>query len=224
MSAPPRSKEFDDVYFSAQDGLAETRYVFLEGNNLVNQWKNNKSDADRFVICETGFGTGLNFLAAWKLFEETQGTPKALEFISFEKYPLSAPQIEKYLEPWADEFKGYLPALIKAYPLRISGFHKVVLSDRVTLIMIFDDVNSAMPQLEAGVDAWFLDGFKPATNPQMWSQTVFDEMARLSNSGASFATFTATGDVRRGLQLAGFDVRKVSGFGHKREMLVGEFI
>ena len=103
------------------------------------------------------------------------------------------------------------------------GFHRVVLNDRVTLTLIFDDVNEAMPQLDARVDAWFLDGFKPSTNPDMWSDVVFENMNRLSHEGTRVSTFTAAGKVRRGLEAAGFTVEKTEGFGRKRDMLIGRF-
>jgi tRNA 5-methylaminomethyl-2-thiouridine biosynthesis bifunctional protein len=217
MKGAPRSEHFDDVYFSAEDGLEETRHVFLDGNDLPAGWQ----DRPRFVIAETGFGTGLNFLAAWKLFEETAGPGRHLEFVSFEKYPLDGQEIQLYLQPWAVEFKDFLPVLRDKYPLLVPGFHKVLLSPRVTLTVVFDDVNAALPQLESPVDAWFLDGFKPSTNPDMWSATVFREMARLSHPGTRFATFTVAAAVRRGLEAAGFEIRKAPGFGRKRDMLTG---
>lgn len=215
----PRSKEFDDVYFSALDGLAETRHVFLQSNYLPAAWLDKKN----FVICETGFGTGLNFLAAWKLFQETGNTCQHLHFISFEKFPLTAEQIDEYLEPWRDEFPDLLDALVQAYPLLMPGFHRIDFDERVSLTLIFDDVNEAIPRLDANVDCWFLDGFRPASNPDMWSETLFTHMARLSRDGARFATFTAAGFVKRGLKEAGFEVEKIKGFGRKREMLVGRY-
>ncbi|MAI62100.1 MAG: hypothetical protein CBB87_06360 [Micavibrio sp. TMED27] len=219
MSGTPRSKEFDDVYFSVENGLAETRYVFLKGNDLPNAW----SGRDRFVIAETGFGTGLNFLAAWKMFEDTAEDGQELDFISVEKFPLDRQEIALYLQRWGDEFDGYLERMLEIYPALIPGFHRLNLNDHVRLTLIVDDVNYAFSHIDAKVDAWFLDGFKPSTNPDMWSETVFENMARLSNIGSSFATFTAAGAVRRGLKSVGFDVEKVPGFGSKRDMSVGRY-
>ncbi|MFP4313984.1 MAG: tRNA (5-methylaminomethyl-2-thiouridine)(34)-methyltransferase MnmD [Alphaproteobacteria bacterium] len=213
----PRSKEFDDVYFSAQDGLAETRHVFLESNDLPRRWEGR----EQFVIAETGFGTGLNFLATCALYDQAPASLKKLHFISFEKFPLTARQIADYLEPWRREFPEFLDILLDHYPLRTPGFQRMELCENITLTLIFDDINEAIPQVEANVDCWFLDGFRPATNPDMWSDTLFSNMARLSNKGASFGTFTAAGFVKRGLQEAGFEVQKVKGFGRKREMLTG---
>lgn len=215
----PRSKEFNDVYFSADDGLAESEYVFLDGNHLPREWQ----AKDRFTICETGFGTGLNFLAAWKRFEDTTEPHQKLDFISFEKYPMDREEIGLALNLWAEFFDGRLRQLVQLYPSVLPGFHRVVLNDRVTLTLIFDDVNKAIPLVHACVDVWFLDGFKPSTNPDMWSDTVFKHMARLSHDDTRLATFTAAGAVRRGLQDAGFIVEKTNGYGRKRDMTIGLF-
>ncbi|MCF8495433.1 MAG: tRNA (5-methylaminomethyl-2-thiouridine)(34)-methyltransferase MnmD [Alphaproteobacteria bacterium] len=217
MKAPPRSEIFGDVYFSAADGLAETRHVFLKSNNLPAAW----SDHERFVIAETGFGTGLNFFASWKLFEETAAPGQILDFLSVEKYPLALSFIKDALLPWQGDIGLYVERLAPFYPPIQPGTYRILLSETTTLTLIFDDVNDALPQLEARVDCWFLDGFRPASNPEMWSETVFGEMGRLSAPNATFATFTAAGFVRRGLENAGFQVSKVSGYGRKREMLAG---
>ncbi len=218
MNDVPRSEQFDDVYFSAQDGLAETQHVFLAGNNLPDMW----AGKSEFTICETGFGTGLNFLAVLQLL--AQGArPENLHFISFERYPLTREVIGESLARW-DALSLELDKLLSVYPVDIyDGIYELDVMDGVELTLIIGDVNVEIPTLEARVDCWFLDGFKPSSNPDMWSDVVFSNMARLSREGASFATFTAAGFVRRGLQAAGFDVRKVRGFGRKREMCVGSF-
>lgn len=218
MRFVPRSEQFDDVYFSAADGLAETRHVFIEGNDLPRRlaaWSPDKV----FTICETGFGTGLNFLAALKLCRELK--TNRFEFISFEKYPVTADFIDQSLSHWRDDIGRELDALLKVYPVDLSGRQRVSLAGEVGLDLIFGDVNAEISKLEACVDCWFLDGFKPSSNPEMWSETVFQNMYRLSAPHATLATFTAAGFVRRGLKDAGFDVRKVRGFGHKRDMTVG---
>lgn len=215
----PRSEQFDDIYFAVENGLAESKYVFLEQNGLPAGW----DGRDRFTICETGFGTGLNFLNAWTLFEKTARSGAQLTYISFEKYPLSKDEILKYLGHWSGEFGGRLEQLAVLYPLRVGGWHKIRVSDRVTLLLIFDDVNRALPQLDFGVDCWFLDGHAPAKNPEMWSEFVFSNMGRLSRAGARVATFTAAGFVRRGLESVGFQVSKAKGYGRKRDMSVGVF-
>ncbi len=215
----PRSEEFGDVYFSALDGLAETRHVFLDSNNLPGGWQDKKN----FTIIETGFGTGLNFLAAAQLFRDTATAGQTLHFVSVEKFPLSAGQIAEYLDHWRGEFPAIFDTLIANYPLPLPGFHRIEFGQNITLTLIFDDANDALRRIEAKADCWFLDGFRPASNPDMWSEKVFAAMASLSHKGTSFATFTAAGFVKRGLEGAGFDVRKVKGFGRKRDMLAGIF-
>ncbi|MCB9989662.1 MAG: bifunctional tRNA (5-methylaminomethyl-2-thiouridine)(34)-methyltransferase MnmD/FAD-dependent 5-carboxymethylaminomethyl-2-thiouridine(34) oxidoreductase MnmC [Rhodospirillales bacterium] len=215
------SDRFDDVYFSRAGGLDETRHVFMAGNGLPDAWAGRPC----FTIAETGFGTGLNFLVAWQVFEETASPGQRLDFISFEKYPLEAETISGALAHWADLFGGRLARFLSLYPPCLRGGHRIDLSARVSLTLVFDDVNEALPTLvvPGGVDAWFLDGFTPAKNPDMWTETVFRGMARLSAPGATLATFTAAGFVRRGLAEAGFDVHKTKGFGHKRDMVVGRY-
>src|SRR5690606_25075921 len=120
MRNTPRSKVFDDVYFSEKDGLAETRHVFLEGNHLPGRWQGRKE----FTVFETGFGTGLNFLAVWDLFNETKSPGAQLHFISVEQYPLTAAEIEEYLEPW-EELRLNLRILCSKYPQQMTGTHKI---------------------------------------------------------------------------------------------------
>ena len=213
----PRSKQFDDVYFSAQDGLAETRHVFLDGNALPQNFKGKVE----FVIAETGFGTGLNFLAVWDLFLKSAKEGQKLHFISVEKYPLSRDEIDDALSHWG-ELDALRQKLVAVYPEDAVGVMHVDFGD-VRLSVYFDDVVDGFAQVSQTVHAWFLDGFRPSSNPDMWSDAVFEQIARLSDTGTSFATFTSAGFVRRGLSAVGFDVRKVPGFGRKREMSVGVF-
>lgn len=219
MTPIPHSEQFDDIYFAVEDGLAESRYVFLEQNSLPALWM----DKSHFIIAETGFGTGLNFLCAWTAFEKTAPQNNRLHYYSFEKFPLSAKDIQKYLSHWSGEFDGRLEKLVGAYPLRVSGWHTLRVSERVTLTLIFDDVNKALPEMKTEVDCWFLDGHAPAKNPDMWSDNVFHHIGKLSIKGTRFATFTAAGFVRRGLEAVGFTVSKARGFGQKRDMSIGVF-
>ena len=219
MKGAPRSEQFDDIYFSAENGLKETNHVFLQGNNLPDAWKDKK----HFVIGETGFGTGLNFFSVWKLFEETTLPEQKLDFISVEKYPLTPEEIKKALEPWKEFLGERVHQFLEQYPIRVAGFHRIQVSDQITLTLIFDDINESFPEVGAVVDCWFLDGFTPAKNPDMWSENVFEQMARLSKNGATYATFTAAGDVRRRLEATDFSVEKKKGFGHKRDMITGTY-
>ena len=214
----PRSKQFDDVYFSEQDGLAETRHVFLDGNNLPDAWAGKKN----FTICETGFGTGLNFLAVLQLLARSDA-PECLHYISFEKYPLEKAYITECLANW-EEVSEELGVLLSFYPVDIKCKKtEIAVSDQLKVTLFFGDVNDCIPKMDEKVDCWFLDGFKPSSNPDMWSETVFENMARLSHKGSSLATFTSAGFVRRGLKAVGFDIQKIKGFGRKREMCIGHF-
>lgn len=219
MGDAPRSAEFDDVYFSAADGPGETAHVFLDGNDLPARWQG----AGRHTIAETGFGTGLNFLLAWEAFDKTAPAGAFLDFISVEKFPLRAEEIRRGLSPWASRLSPYLDRMLTRYPMRVPGFHRVVFDGRVALTLVFGDANDVLAEIDARVDTWFLDGFTPSKNPDMWTDTVFTEMARLSHAGTTFATFTAAGFVKRGLQAAGFHVEKRKGFGPKRDMLAGRY-
>ena len=209
-----RSLAFDDVYFSARGGMEETEHVFLAGNGLPKRWR----EREHFTIGELGFGTGLNFLVAWKRFVETKATG-TLHVVSIEKFPLTLVQLQQALQH-QPALATYAAQLIAQYPLRLPGLHRVNF-DRVRLTLGFGDVAELLPAIDAGVDAWFLDGFAPAKNAGMWSAPVLRDIARLSAPDATFATFTAAGAVKRGLQEVGFTVKKVPGFAHKREMLVG---
>lgn len=215
----PRSGHFDDIYFSVENGLDESRYNFLKGNNVPHAWQNK----DSFIICELGFGTGLNFLATWQAFEADNHRPSHLTYISVEKYPLKPEDIMQAIKPWDDEIGHLAEKLCEKYPPLYPGFHTVHIADNITLILIFDDVKKALSDLNAAIDAWYLDGFVPAKNHDMWSQDVYAHMARLSHKDTSFGTFTAAGFVKRGLQEVGFEVQKQPGYGKKRERLVGVY-
>ncbi len=227
-SGTPTSSLFDDVYFSNHNGLEEARYVFLSQNQLQERWLT--STNRRFVIAETGFGTGLNFLASWQQFEQhSQANPSAackqLHYVSFEKFPLSIDDFTKAHEAWP-HLKPYSDKLIASYPPAMSGCQRLIFANgMITLDLWFGDVNHFLPSLWASeqgiVDAWFLDGFAPSKNPDMWQDGLFNEMARLSKVNATLATFTSAGFVRRGLMKAGFQVSKAKGYGQKREMLTG---
>lgn len=219
----PRSRVFDDVYFSDQSGLDETRYVFIEQNRLSERFAE-LPVGERLVIGETGFGTGLNFLCAWQLFEQQALAGARLHFISVEKYPLSPADMRRALTLWPD-LKPFADQLLAQYVAIHQGFQRLVLDNgRVTLTLLIGDVLEQLPQLDAQVDAWFLDGFAPAKNPDMWTAELFAELARLSAPGSTISTFTSTGWVRRLLNAAGFKMRRTPGIGHKWEILRGEFV
>jgi len=215
----PWSAHFDDRYFSADSGIDETRHVFLQGNRLAERFAA-LVHGQVFAIGETGFGTGLNFLCAWQLFEQAAPAGAALEFHSVEAHPLDAPSLRAALGLWPS-LQSQAQALCAAWPGAAPGCHRMGFG-RVQLRLDIDDVAAALPRWAAhSIDAWCLDGFAPARNPAMWSAPVLVEVARASRSGATLATYTSAGWVRRGLQRAGFQVRRAPGFGSKREMLIG---
>ncbi len=225
---PPVSNDFDDVYFSNTNGLEETRYVFLKQNGLPERWET--FNRRRFVVAETGFGTGLNFLAVWQWFKafrkaHPDTATKELHFISFEKFPVTKTDLIKAHQTWP-ELAELAEQLHAHYPPAVADCQRIVLEDgMITLDLWFGDIKECMPQVwtndDGIVDAWFLDGFAPSKNPEMWNQDLFDGMAKLARQACSTATFTAAGFVRRGLIEAGFEMSKVKGFGTKREMLAG---
>lgn len=218
----PLSRSYGDVYFSRANGLEETRHVFLAHNRIIERCQALPAGG-QLVIGETGFGTGLNFLCAWQAFAEHAPRDATLHFVSVEKFPLALADLQRALALWP-ELAPYAEQLLAQYRAIHPGFQRLLLDGgRVVLTLMIGDVLECLPQLDAKVDAWFLDGFAPSKNPEMWTDALFSELARLSAPGATLATFTSAGFVRRGLIAAGFAVVRVKGFGHKREMLAGPF-
>ena len=217
----PISELFDDIYFSVEDGLAETRYVFLDNNHLKERWQTSANLSNRFTIAETGFGTGLNFLATAHLWLANSQKHQCLHYISVEKYPLSPDAIHQALSHWP-ELKELLSELLANYPKRVQGLHeRSLFQGRIKLTLLFNDATTGFSQLKTKVDAWFLDGFAPSKNPEMWTPLLFQQIARLSRPQTTFSTFTAAGVVKRGLHAEGFCIEKIPGYGKKREMLRG---
>ncbi len=260
----PLSKSFGDVYFSKANGLEETRHVFLQHNQLTDRWQH-LSENSFFVIGETGFGSGLNFLAAWDLWLKTAPATAQLHFVSVEKFPLHKQDLQKALALWP-ELEFLSAQLIDAYPCFVGkidsktpsqpppsqgeeqppplgrgglgwghAFHRLsFMQGRIKLTLIIDDAAEGFTKLLASshplfmragfkVDAWFLDGFAPAKNPEMWSDALFSVLANLSHWDTTATTFSAAALVKNGLKNAGFSVEKVAGFGRKREMVKAKF-
>lgn len=226
----PVSSVFGDVYFSRANGLEETRHVFLQHNQLTERWQQLNSGT-HFTIAETGFGSGLNFLAAWQLWLTAAPADARLHFVSVEKFPLTKTDLQRALALWP-ELDELANQLINAYPVFVgTGFHRLGFMDnRIQLTLIINDAAAGFSQLLATpdpefahhcakIDAWFLDGFAPSKNPQMWSDELFTAIRQLSDSHTTAATFSAAGIVKQGLKQAGFTVKKVPGFGRKREMV-----
>ncbi|WP_246047712.1 tRNA (5-methylaminomethyl-2-thiouridine)(34)-methyltransferase MnmD [Leptospira ilyithenensis] len=229
----PISERFGDVYFSKQGGTEESAYVFFEGNRIQKKWKEtNSTDNSSFTIGELGFGTGLNYfisLENWK--KET--CPPNVSFYSLEKFPLESSTLKI--------MKNHFPEIPTWEIDLLDSYEKVLKNDKDTsgsniwtwsvshpshktrfdLHVYFSDVLATLGDWKETIDAWYLDGFSPAKNPEMWTAEVFQKIRNLSREGTSFATFTAAGFVRRNLESVGFQVKKQTGFGRKREMLVG---
>ncbi|MDF2487968.1 MAG: mnmC [Pseudomonas sp.] len=218
----PHSRQYDDIYFSKDQSLEETRHVFIEQNQLRQRLSGLAADAC-MVIGETGFGTGLNFFCAWQLFEALAPATARLHFVSVEKYPLSREDLQRALQLWP-ELAPFTSQLLEQYVAVHPGFQQFSLAEgRVTLTLMIGDALERLPQLDARVDAWFLDGFAPAKNPDMWTPELFAQIARLSGPGTTLGTFTSTGWVRRSLVAAGFVMRRVPGIGKKWEVMAGQF-
>ncbi|MGM0481088.1 MAG: bifunctional tRNA (5-methylaminomethyl-2-thiouridine)(34)-methyltransferase MnmD/FAD-dependent 5-carboxymethylaminomethyl-2-thiouridine(34) oxidoreductase MnmC [Pseudomonadota bacterium] len=221
----PVSNQFDDIYFSLYNGVAESRYVFLQHNGLPQRFEN-LPDYSEFVVAETGFGSGLNFLLCWQLFLQTAPASCRLVFASFEKYPFSREQLQQAYQA-LPELQPLAEQLLAVYPNCEPGCHRLLLANgRITLDLWIGDIEEQLPrfaqQAENQVDCWFLDGFAPAKNPHMWQPLLFQQMAHCAHDHTTYATFTAAGQVRRGLEKAGFAVAKEPGFGPKREMIRGQ--
>jgi tRNA 5-methylaminomethyl-2-thiouridine biosynthesis bifunctional protein len=216
----PQSRLYGDLYFSRTSGIAETHHVFLQPSALAERFAALQV-GERLVIGETGFGTGLNFLCAWELFEHTAPFDAGLHFVSVEKHPLTRDDLQRVLTLWP-ELHVQAQRLLDQYVAVNPGFQQFRFG-RVVLTLLVGDALDCLSSLDAQIDAWFLDGFAPAKNPEMWQPELFAQLARLSVPGTTLATFSSAGDVRRGLKEAGFVVKRIPGFGHKWECLQGRF-
>ena len=219
----PKSTQFDDVYFSLENGLDESFYVFIQHNQLVSRFKQ-MSQSQIFTIGELGFGVGLNFLNTAQVF--CQHTPEdgCLNFISFEQYPVLVADLQRALQPWQTYFPQLIIPFVEQYISLTNGLNILeLISQRIYLYLYIGDVTEGLANIvpPRKVDAWYLDGFSPAKNPQMWQKELFEQMIKHSKSQATFATFTSAGWVRRNLETAGFIVEKAPGFGKKRQMSFG---
>ncbi|WP_310448786.1 bifunctional tRNA (5-methylaminomethyl-2-thiouridine)(34)-methyltransferase MnmD/FAD-dependent 5-carboxymethylaminomethyl-2-thiouridine(34) oxidoreductase MnmC [Sulfuritalea sp.] len=212
----PYSALYDDVYHTAHGALAQARHVFLAGNTLPARWM----EAERFVILETGFGLGLNFLATWQAWRES-GARGRLCFVSVEKHPFRRDALATLLAAHA-ELGALAGELLRQWPPLTPGFHRLHFdAGRVTLTLLLGDAQTLLPQLAAHVDAVYLDGFAPAKNPALWSPPLLAAVSRLCRSHATLATWSVAGELRRTLQQFGWQVERRPGFAGKREMLRG---
>jgi tRNA 5-methylaminomethyl-2-thiouridine biosynthesis bifunctional protein len=220
----PVARDSGDIFFSPEDGIAESQYVFLQGNRLSERWVAQAADQP-FVVGEIGVGTGLNLcltLAEW-LTHRRPGT--TLHYLGFERAPFRPEDMRRALGYWP-ELAPVLSALLARWPDALPGCHRRYFPEwGLTLDLWWADAADALEDLASHgrpwIDAWYLDGFAPSREPGPWQQQLYDAMAGLSRAGATFATFTAAGHVRRGLAASGFEVHKRPGFGSKRDALCG---
>ena len=211
---------YDDVYASTAGALEQAHHVFLSGNGLPQRWRGCR----RFVILETGFGAGSNFLATWAAWRESAPTDACLHYLSAEKHPFEADDLARLTSAWP-QLADVGAELCAQYPPLLPGFHRLQFDGtRVALTLMFGDALDMLRQLRARADAFYLDGFAPSKNPDMWSEPLLRELARLANPGATAATYTVAAAVRAGLDAAGFAVERREGFARKREMLVARFV
>lgn len=236
----PYSPIYDDIYHSAAGAWRQAEYVFLRGNQLPLRW----AERSQFVILETGFGLGTNFLATWAAWQNDPRRCRVLHFVSIEKHPLRAQDLQqawlaKLARASADhhqqmslqEQQRFADQLITQWPMLTPGLHRLVFAQgQVVLTLALGDVADMLPRLHLGVDAFYLDGFAPRKNPEMWSLAVCKGLARVARENATLATYSCAASVRAHLQLAGFVLQKQAGFGDplsdqvaKREMLIGHF-
>jgi tRNA 5-methylaminomethyl-2-thiouridine biosynthesis bifunctional protein len=218
----PVSVLFEDFYFSTDGGLNESRYVFLKPNRLPERFC--EGDLSQpFIIAETGFGTGLNFLVSWQAWQEQALPKRPLHFFSVEKHPLNKDDLTKSLSNWP-ELNNLIQPLIDQYPPIVSGLQTLEFDNgQVRLSLLFGDISTDLSLSVFEADAWYLDGFAPKKNPDMWSENFFQLVAEKSKNSSTFSTFTSASIVRKGLENVGFNVSKKEGFGKKREMLFGYF-
>lgn len=231
-----RSDTYGDVYFQLGVGIAESRFVFLEKNRLQERfaalWQNAAAAVTppRFTLCELGLGSGLNVMLVWQMWRDTAAQHPDLplplrphlHIISIEKHPLNTADLAAVHAEWP-ELAQVSHDFIALYPPLVRGFHtRHSADDHVTLHLLFDDVTQALPQLNATIDAWFLDGFSPAKNPDMWGEALFPLIGTMTAPGGTLSTFSSGGRIRKAIAAAGFSVKKVTGFGIKWSMTVAE--
>ncbi|TGK44670.1 bifunctional tRNA (5-methylaminomethyl-2-thiouridine)(34)-methyltransferase MnmD/FAD-dependent 5-carboxymethylaminomethyl-2-thiouridine(34) oxidoreductase MnmC [Leptospira andrefontaineae] len=220
----PVSREFNDIYFSPENGLEETRHVFLKGNRLEERLTSSEAH-HTFSILELGFGTGLNFFAAWQLWRncKNRSKQKVLRFTSFEKYPLERDDIRKAISAFP-ELSEQLELFLEKYKLLVPGCNTFLFEkESLVLDLWIGDAIRLLPETSGKFDTFFLDGFAPSKNPELWGENISLQLKRLSNKNASLATFTVARSVKDCLSGAGFTLSKVPGYGRKREMLVGVY-
>ncbi len=212
----PYCDAYGDHYFSSNDGRAECRHVFINGNRLEQRM----ADGSNLTIAELGFGTGLNFLETWRLWQEIRQPGQHLNFISFELHPLDSETISQAISHWP-ELAKLCKLLLQSWPPATGNPTPLQLDNQTTLTVCCGDAAAMLANWKGKADAWYLDGFSPSKNLEMWSKELMQNVSDHTVSGGTFATYTAAGWVRRNLASAGFDVVRTKGHGNKRHMSSG---
>jgi tRNA 5-methylaminomethyl-2-thiouridine biosynthesis bifunctional protein len=233
----PFSLQFNDIYHASESAVEQSRYVFIDGNNLINRWQDLPENVPViFNIAETGFGTGLNFLLSWRLWEKYAPGNASLHYFSCEKHPIKLADLIRCLNNWPD-LNCYAKQLITSYPVLTPGYHRISFANgRIILTLMlgyalecFEQLltcgdSSLEDKLRTGfIDAWYLDGFAPKRNERMWSEELISIIALLSKEHTTLATYTAAAPVKARLKARGFVLEKKKGFGPKRHMLCAHF-
>jgi len=211
----PHSDRFSDTYYTKTDGQGETDHVFIKGNNLTDRW----ARSQHFTIAELGFGTGLNFLETARQWGMNWRDNTSLKFVSFELFPLNSKDIHRAISRW-NELHDLSEFLCQNW----SSDHdrlQLEFPCNIQLDLFFGDANKILPDQRLDVDAWYLDGFSPSKNPELWNEKLLQNVYDTTLPGGSFATYSVAGFVRRNLQAAGYTIKRANGFGSKREMLTG---
>jgi len=211
----PFSREFEDHFYSRTDGRLECDHVFLKGNAVPERW----AMGEDFSIAELGFGTGLNLLETWRQWIELRQPQQKLTFTSFELYPMQANEISRALSAWPI-LEKLCAQLLANWPEALSGV-LFELDDQTSFQLVLGDAREQLPKWQNKADAWFLDGFAPSKNPQMWEEQLMHVLAGKTKPNGTLATYTVAGWVRRNLAAAGFDVEKCPGHAGKNQMTRG---
>ncbi len=213
-----RHPVYDDIYFNPEDGIGESRFVFLEGIGAPDVWHG----ASHFSICELGFGTGLNFCLTFDTWQKTATPDQHLTYTGIDLHPMDLERLRQAADAWPELQPSY-KTLLDAYPGTDAGMAVLYPTENVTLMLLWGEVLEMLSQMRRRQNAWYLDGFAPQKNPDMWREEIYPELARLSAPDARVATFTAAHRVRRGLEANQFTVTKTKGFGRKRERITARY-
>ena len=211
----PFNSQYGDVYHARLGALEQARHVFLSGNDLPSRWRGRPT----FTVCETGFGLGHNFLALWQTWRDDPQHARRLHVVSIEAHPFTRADLKRAWQDLPAQFAVLASQLLAQWPPRLPGLHRLEFEGgALTLTLAFGDVRRMAFLIDANVDAFFLDGFDPRKNPEMWAPEIFGQLVRIANRGATAATWCSAGAVRRALANAGFLVERAQGFGSKRVM------